>query len=150
MRKWFEYQFEDGANWENFGKYWQFEHIIPVTYFDFSIEKELRMCWNFTNIRVEHFQKNKDRGSRLNVLAAKKYFKELFETTKYQPCLNLLHKIDEIELLEIVNTQPQQSFIKDHWDYLQAIENYSAFEFELLNSGRSIEEIKKELDLFKK
>jgi hypothetical protein len=30
------------------------------------------------------------------------------------------------------------------------IENYSAFEFELLNSGRDISEVKKEIEFLKK
>lgn len=150
MRQWFEYQFQEGIGWDNFGKMWQFDHIIPVTYFDFLKEAELKMCWNFTNIRVEKFQLNKDRGNRLDVLAAKNYFKELYEKTRYEPCLRLLQKIDSLELSEFVSTDRQQSFIKDHWEYLTMIEGYSFFEFELLNSGRSIEEVKKEIEFQKK
>lgn len=150
MRHWFEYQFQQEIGWNDFGKKWQFDHIIPVTYFDFSNEQELKMCWNFTNIRVEKFQKNKDRGNRLDVLAAKSFFKELYETTHYTPCLKLLEKIDKIELSEFVSTTAQQAFIRDHQDYLKMIEGYTRFEFELLNSGRSIEEVKKEIDFFKK
>ena len=150
MRQWFEYQFKDGICWENFGEKWQFDHIIPVTYFDFADEIELKMCWNFTNIRVEHFQKNKDRGNRLDVLAAKNFFKELYETTQYASCKKLLEKIDSIEFSEFVSTEPQQAFIRDHQDYLHMIEGYSHFEFELLNSGRNIEEVKKEIAFIKK
>ncbi len=149
MRQWFEYQFEKGIGWDNFGKEWQFDHIIPVTYFDFSKEEDLILCWNFTNLRVERLQLNKNRGNRLDVLAAKNYFKELYEKTNYSVCQKLLLKIDEIELSEIVSTEKQQAFIRDHWEYLNMIENYSAFEFELLNSGRSIEEVKKELAFLK-
>jgi hypothetical protein len=145
IRQWFEYQFKEGARWDNFGENWQFDHIIPVTYFDFSNEIELKMCWNFTNLRVEHFQKNKDRGNRLDVLAAKNYFQELYNKTNYLPCLQLLQKIDQIEISEFVSTESQQLFIREHWDYLKMIENYSAFEFELLNSGRSFEEVNKEI-----
>ena len=78
MRQWFEYQFQKEIGWDNFGKMWQFDHIIPVTYFDFSKEEELKMCWNFTNLIVEEFKKNKERGHRLDVLAANNYFKELY------------------------------------------------------------------------
>ena len=150
MRQWFEYQFKSGVSWEDFAKKWQFDHIIPVTFFDFSNREELKLCWNFTNIRVEHFQRNKDRGNRLDLLAAKGYFKELYENTNYLPCLKLLQKIDQIELSEFVSTQTQQAFIKEHWEYLHMIENYTEFEFGLLNSGRSIEEVKKEIAFFKK
>jgi hypothetical protein len=150
MRQWFEYQFRDEIGWVDFGKKWQFDHIVPVTYFDFSNKQELKMCWNFTNIRVEHFQKNKDRGNRLDVLAAKNFFKELYEATHYLPCLKLLEKIHNIELSEFVSTNAQQAFIRDHQEYLKMIEGYSHFEFELLNSGRSIAEVNKEIDFFKK
>ena len=149
IRQWFEYQFQKGIGWEDFGKKWQFDHIIPVTYFDFANEEELNMCWNFTNIRVEIFQLNKDKGNRLDVLAAKNYFLELYTATKYEPCRLLLEKIDKIELSEFVSTEAQQSFIKEHKEYLEMIKGYTSFEFELLNSGRSIDEVKKEIDFYK-
>lgn len=150
MRLWFEYQFKDGINWENFGKEWQFDHIIPVTYFDFNIDEELKICWNFTNIRVELIQKNKDRGARLDVLAAKGYFKRLFDETQYEVCNKLLEKIDQIELSEFISTEAQRNFISSHREYLKMIEGYSFFEFELLNMGRSIEDVNKEIAFIKK
>lgn len=149
MRQWFEYQFRDGIGWENFGKKWQFDHIVPVTYFNFSSEEELKMCWNFTNLRVELIQLNKDRGNRLDVLQAKNYFKELFDKTNYLPCKKLLNKIEKIEFSEFISTEKQQNFIKEHREYLELIEGYSRFEFELLNSGRSMEEVKKEIAFMK-
>lgn len=145
MRQWFEYQFTSGVNWESFGANWQFDHIIPVTYFDFSIEEELKMCWNFTNLRVELIQQDKDRGNRVDVLAARNYFRDLYENTGYQVCQLLLQKIDQIEISELVSTEVQKKFIREHLEYLKMIEGYSVFEFELLNSGRSIEEVKKEI-----
>ncbi len=150
LRKWIEIQFKNGIGWEDFGKKWQFDHIIPVTYFDFSSELELKMCWNFTNIRVEEFQNNKDRGNRLDILAAKGYFEELYKKTFYAPCLALLKKIDTIKLSDMLSSEKQQQFINENRAYLGMIENYSVFEFELINSGRGIDEVKKEIDFFRK
>jgi len=150
MRNWFELQFEKGMGWQDFGQKWQFDHIIPVTYFDFTDEMELKMCWNFTNLRVEAFQRNKDRGNRIDILGAKSYFKELFDKTQYKPCKDLLEKIVRIELSELISSKQQQSFIIKYRDYLKHIENYSSFEFELLNSGRPVDEVKKEIDFLKK
>ncbi|MDP9230944.1 MAG: hypothetical protein M3O67_09780, partial [Bacteroidota bacterium] len=150
MRKWFEAQFEKGIGWSDFAKKWQFDHIIPVTYFDSSNEAELKLCWNFTNIRVKQFQRNKDRSNRLDVLAAKRYFEELYKKTLYVPCRKLLEKIDKIELSEMVSSEKQQAFIIENRPYLDMIENYSVFEFELLNSGRNIDEVKKEIEFLKK
>ena len=144
IRKWFEAQFEEGVSWDDFGKRWQFDHLIPVTYFDFSDESELKMCWNFTNIRVENFEKNKNKGNRLDVLSTKHYFNELYLKTGYTPCLNLLQKIEKIESSDIVSSEKQQLFILENKEYLDTIANYSSFEFELINLGRSIEDVKNE------
>ena len=150
LRKWFEVQFNPGVGWEDFAKKWQFDHIIPITYFDFSNEDELKLCWNFTNIRVAHFQRSKDIGNRLDTVAAKGYFEDLYDKTVYIPCLKLLKKIEKIELSQKVSSEIQQSFIIENRSHLDIIENYSAFEFELLNSGRSINEVKKETEFLKK
>lgn len=150
IRLWFSNQFEAGLGWNDFAKLWQFDHIIPVTFFDFSDEDELKMCWNFTNIRVEHFQLNKERGNRVDVLAAKGYFTDLFNQTGYSPCAKLLEKIHKIEVSEIVSTEKQKSFILENKEYLDMLEGCSAFEFELLNTGRSISEIKKDIAFLRK
>ena len=150
IRKWFEYQFTEDLGWDNFAKKWQFDHIIPVTYFDHAVEEELRLCWNFTNLRVEPFKLNKDRGNRLDVLGAKSYFGELFLRTGYQITKSLRDKIAQIELSEFISSESQQRFLSDHKEYLSHIENYSAFEFELLNHGRSLEEVKRETEFLKK
>jgi hypothetical protein len=149
IRKWFENQFEEGINWENFGKKWQFEHIIPVTYFDFLNENELRICWNFTNLRIENLKPGKKGNTRLDLLIAKKYFSELYDATGFEPCILLLSKIEEIESAGNESTLAQQTFINEKKDYLEMIKGFSAFEFELINNGKSIEEVKKEIDFLK-
>ncbi len=149
IKNWFELQFSDGLSWGNFGSVWQFDHIVPVTYFDHSDEKDLRLCWNFTNLRVEPIQKNKDRGNRLDILAAMAYYQELHKKTAYTICEKMIKKIESIELSELSSSEAQQKFIADNKDYIELIEDYSAFEFELLNSGRVIQEVKKEIDFFR-
>src|SRR4030095_12622555 len=149
IRKWFEMQFDVATKWSDFGKKWQFDHIVPVTFFDFSSEEDLKLCWNFTNVRVEAFQKNKDRSNRLEVLAARAYFQELYDKTLYPVCRKMLERIDRVEISELVGTERQQTFIVENRAYLDMIENYSVFEFELLNSGRSVAEVEKEIEFFK-
>lgn len=150
IRRWFEYQFTNDLTWENFAKKWQFDHILPVTYFDHSLDEELRLCWNFTNLRIEPFQLNKDGGNRLDVLGARAYFEELYLKTGYPITKALADKIVRIELSEFISSLPQQTFLAKHKEYLSQIENYSTFEFELLNHGRSLEEVEKEVAFLKK
>jgi hypothetical protein len=149
IRNWFEIQFANNLNWSNVGTAWQFDHIVPVIYFDFSKEEELRMCWNFTNLKVEAVHLNKNKGAGIDVLAAKAYFHELYSKTQYEPCRKLLSKIDYIEQAELVSSEKQLEFIKQHRAYLDAISDYSIFEFDLLNRGRGVEDVNKEVELLK-
>lgn len=150
FRNWIQMQFTGDLSWDNFGKNWQFDHIVPVTFFDFSNDGDLRLCWNFTNIRVEEFQKNKDRSNRLDVLAAKGYFEDLYEKSRYTVCKKMLEKIETLEISAITSIEKQQAFLLEMCPYLEMIENYSAFEFELLNSGRDLEEVKKEIEFLRR
>lgn len=150
LRKWFEYQFTEGLNWENFGKAWQFEHVIPLSYFNIAEEAELKMCWSFVNLRVEALNSDKGTGNRVDILGAKAYFQRLFEKTGYKHCKDLIDKIESVEKAELLTTTAQESFLVEHLDYLKEIEGYNSFEFELLNNGRSIESLKKEMEFLKK
>ena len=149
MRGWFACQFKEGASWENFGERWQFEHIIPVTYFDFADEDELRMCWNFLNIKVEILDAGGEKGLKPDLLVARSFFTVLFEKTRLPICKELLDKIDRIEQDAPVNTSAQESFIKENQSYLNEVVGYSSFEFEMLNSGRSLAEVRKESEILK-
>lgn len=150
FRKWVEMQFSPDLAWENFGTNWQFDHIIPVTYFDFADDNELSLCWNFTNIRVEKLQNKKGVGNRVDVLMAKNYFGRLYTETGYEICRAFLDKLSRIEESEMISTTQQTEFIAQHIDYLKHIEGFSSYEFELLNAGRDFEEVKKEAELIKK
>ena len=150
LRAWFENQFEKNMGWDNFGDEWQFDHVIPVTYFDFDDEDELKLCWNFTNLRIEPIDPNRNQYQRVDVIASKAYFKELYNKTGYLPCLRLLEKIERIEVSELKNSQKQFDFLVKHRSYLEMTENYSAFEFELLNRGRTVEDVNKEAAILKK
>jgi len=150
MRNWFEMQFVDGIGWDDFAKKWQFEHVVPVSYFDFADEAELKLCWNFINIRVGLLNSAKEKANGLDIWAAKVYFEKLYKKTQYQPCLKLFEKIDKLEPPEIQGPEKQQAYIIENKSFLDIIENYSSFEFELLNSGRSIAEIATEVNFLKK
>ena len=150
LRDWFEIQFEPGMSWENFGQKWQLDHIVPVTCFDFSNEAELRMCWNFINIRVTSPENAKNKAFALEILSAKRYFEELYQATLYVPSLRLFEKITAIEASSLPGVEKQKDFLLQNKPYIDLIEDYSSFEFGLLNNGRDPDSIKKEMAFFKK
>lgn len=150
LRKWFESQFTGGLTWNNFGDSWQFSHIIPLSYFDQANDEDLRLCWNFINLRIEPTVAAKPGEYRLDTLGAKNYFTSLYEQTGYPIAKELEHKLTRIEEKEVNSSLAQQSFLAEHKDYLSQIKNYAAFQFELLNHGQSIEDINKEVALLNK
>lgn len=150
IREWFACQFVEGLNWDNFGKAWQFEHVVPLTYFDHADDKDLRLCWNFLNLRVEPLETEGKRGQRLDLLGASRYFAEVYTKTGYAVAGELLEKVKQIEEEEWQNASSQQAFLQANKEYLTQVGHYSAFEFELLNHGRSIEEVNKEAEMLRK
>lgn len=150
FRKWIELQFNEDIGWYNFSDAWQFDHIIPVTYFDFSDEKELMLCWNFTNIRVEQTSFNRNRGNRVDVLTARAYFQDIYTKTGYSIVQKILNKIERIELSQIKTSQKLEEFINNQKEYLETITNFSIYEFEQLNSELTVKQVLEQRELLKK
>lgn len=144
FRKWIELQFEDDCKWENFSEKWQLDHIIPVAYFDFKNQEDMKLCWNFINIRVELCGLNKNRGNRVDVLAARAYFEDLHKKTGYEVCQKLVEKIEMIEVSQLQSHETQEQFIRDKRAYLELISKYAPYEFDQLNDGVPVEEIERE------
>lgn len=48
-----ESQFDENMNWDNYGTYWEVDHIIPQNLFNFSSveDKEFQICWSLLNLR---------------------------------------------------------------------------------------------------
>lgn len=47
-----ERTFLPGMTWENHGKVWHIDHIVPVSAFDHSDVEQIRQCWALTNLRA--------------------------------------------------------------------------------------------------
>ncbi len=150
FRKWIEIQFDGDLTWDNFSTAWQLDHIVPVAYFDFSDDEDLTLCWNFTNIRVEKNELNTNRGNRIDVLAAKAYFENLFFNTRYFVCQKMVKKIGQIELSQITGNLILEKFIQDNKSFIETASSFSSYEFKKLNEGTSFNEIIAERELLKK
>ena len=65
FKKWIQYQFDDNMNWDNMGKYWSFDHVIPCNNFDLSKQEEIDKCYNWTNLRPLEKPENSSKGSKI-------------------------------------------------------------------------------------
>jgi hypothetical protein len=150
FREWISIQLKDGLNWSNFAEKWQFDHIVPVAYFDFTNEEDLSLCWNFINIRVESIEKNKTRGNRIDVMGVRTYFEDLYSKTKYPFCLKMLEKIRTIEVSNIESNKQLEAFIINNQSYFEQIAMFDQADFQRLNQGASISTVLAEKELVRK
>jgi 5-methylcytosine-specific restriction endonuclease McrA len=49
---------------ENYGKVWVLDHIIPLKFFDLTLEEERHMAFNYTNIQPLSVQENSKKGTK--------------------------------------------------------------------------------------
>lgn len=150
FREWIAIQFKEDLSWDNFALKWQFDHIVPVAYFDYSNEEDLLLCWNFINIRVERIEPNKVRGNRIDVMAVRTYFEDLYNKTNYTFCTRMLEKIRTIEIANIESNKELEQFIIKNQGYFEQISRFNQDDFRRLNDGVSFKSILIEKEIARK
>jgi hypothetical protein len=150
LRQWFELQFTEEIEWDNFGKAWQFEHIVPATYFDYSDEDDRILCWSFINIRIEKLDAEKSGGDKIDPMAVRPYFQELHAKTGFSLCLKMLEKIKTIELSNTECPRSIENFIRNNKSRLEQMASFDQQEFNSLNQGSSVEDVLLEREILRK
>lgn len=58
-----EKQFSSEMNWDNYGSYWEIDHIIPQNTFNISSAEDLQfqICWSLLNLRPLTVSENRSR-----------------------------------------------------------------------------------------
>ena len=67
LREHIESQFSEDMNWDNYGRLWSVDHIIPQNLYDFSKESEIKKCWNLRNLRPLSVSANSSKNDKLCV-----------------------------------------------------------------------------------
>ena len=150
FRKWIEAQFDEETNWDNFSQAWQFDHIVPIAYFDFDNDDDMKLCWNFTNIRVAKVDQPIHNPNKVDMLAAIAYFQSLFEKTQYPICLKMAEKLEKIRQNQLSGHEKLEKFIQERKFYLDVLYDLPAYYFDKLNTGTPIGDIKKEIEFLQK
>lgn len=60
-----EQQFKEGMNWENHGKIWEIDHIIPCNSFDLNKEEEIMKCFHYTNTQPLFKSENRSKKDKI-------------------------------------------------------------------------------------
>lgn len=146
MRLWFESQFTQEMSWDNFGPSWQFENLVSTHWFDWNNPDELRLCWNFTNIRAVLVDQVPPADQ---IGYAKHYYAAMARSTTYPVCSKMLSKLEQLSASE-PSIKTQVSFIQERSSFLPELFQLDAQAFAQLNSGQSPADLIKEITLLKK
>ena len=63
---WIEFNFDENMNWENQGTYWDIDHIKPCSSFNLLDENNLKLCFNWTNLRPCEKTENNKKSNSIN------------------------------------------------------------------------------------
>ncbi|MEJ7586924.1 MAG: hypothetical protein WKI04_05120 [Ferruginibacter sp.] len=150
FRQWVEIQFSGKVNWENFGTTWQLDHVIPVGYFDFSNDEELRLCWNFINIRVNQTGEKEINSNLVDLMAVKPYFESLYQKTGYSVCAKMIGKISQLQEKGCKSLPVLEKFLKRNQEHLETLVTLNKDEFISLNNGALVTNILLEREILRK
>lgn len=147
IRAWLETQFDEVMNWENFGKVWQFEHVLPLAYLNLSDETDLRLGWHCINIRPERIDLPRERPSLSQI---KQYFDSLYKASGLSICAAILERIAQIPDQPIEIGEGQKQFLQNNLKQLEAARNFDQADFLRLHDGSSIDDLLLEKEILKK
>ncbi len=150
FRNWIQIQFTEGLAWDNFATKWQFAHIIPVNYFDFTLEEDLKLCWNFINIQIERLDKVADDKIMVDVFSAKAHFEELYTITKYSVYYDMLTKLEQLKIVKESQISTISSFFKDKQKSVEILQTLTATDFARINAGEKLSDIILEQEMLRK
>lgn len=51
IREWLDSIFDENMNWDNYGSYWDIDHVIPISLFDLNNPEDIAICFNWRNLR---------------------------------------------------------------------------------------------------
>ncbi|MDP2218538.1 MAG: NUMOD3 domain-containing DNA-binding protein [Methanolobus sp.] len=59
--------FKPGMTWENQGKYWHIDHVIPVSIFNFEKPEDFdfKLCWRLKNLQPLTKEENLSKGAKI-------------------------------------------------------------------------------------
>lgn len=73
MVKNLEDQFDDEMTWENYGVYWDIDHIVPQCLFDFTDIEQIRTCWSEENVRPTVREENAKKADCIDLELIERY-----------------------------------------------------------------------------
>ena len=80
LKKWLESNFYNNMSWDNYGLYWDIDHVIPVSAFDFSDENNIKLCYNWINLKPLEKMVNIKKSNKIDNVYI---YKQINDVQKY-------------------------------------------------------------------
>lgn len=78
LKSWIEFQFDDEMSWENYGKLWTIDHVLPLSQFNLFDETEQYIAFDWKNL-----QPSKTNFTKSNKILFNEYLKVYINAHKF-------------------------------------------------------------------
>lgn len=65
LKQYIESKFTNNMSWDNYGKLWEIDHIIPCAAFTSDNKQHLFWCWNYRNLQPLSKEENNTKSDKL-------------------------------------------------------------------------------------
>lgn len=65
LKNWLEFQFDGKMTWNNYGEYWQIDHIIPISIFKFDNDVDKIVCFHWRNLQPLEKTINREKTNKI-------------------------------------------------------------------------------------
>lgn len=102
MRDWLEFNFKPGMTWDNYGTFWNLDHVKPCCAFDLTEKQEIYNCFSWKNTLPVYCKENLEKFNKVGEHDASYVEKrgELFMHPKTQLNIRRANKLKQEAKLE--------------------------------------------------
>ena len=94
---WLTYQFTDEMTIDNYGKYWQVDHVIPCSLYDITDKDELHKCFNWSNCQPLKSIKNSEKVNKFSADEVDSHEKKVIKYKKINKIKTNEYQFDKYE-----------------------------------------------------
>jgi len=66
FKKYISSMFSENMSWDNYGSYWNLDHIVPCASFDLTSVEQQKICFHYTNYQPLTVQENSFKRAKVN------------------------------------------------------------------------------------
>jgi hypothetical protein len=77
FKKYLESKFDSTMTWENYGKCWHIDHIIPCDFFDFTNTEHQKLCFNYRNTQPMLVFQNLSKNNKITIENLDEFIRKL-------------------------------------------------------------------------